>query len=859
MDPYFHNLLTLRESKLKVFKIEQTATNQLIGLGSDGNSKNIRSIITSENKKSVFIINEEFDFIDFDLATGMINKILRPFDGRFPLIYDRIRWRETDSKNPKLREKNYNQRQQHYFTPDVNESFSSLRSLFYKPKNLLPNGEMIMFVKHSNLITDSAKGKRQFSQMNWGNLIRMNIHSTTQNGNHFENAEVLASLGSVLELELHQINEASTSDTNRNTYRVWYMTQESAQRRGTVEYFDYHTSLNHEFIRSSDSDFPELESEKTFKMDKIGESKGVVSMKLTMTMTQQHRPSQSKHNCEEYCVKQHLCFPSSSKESVFNSMAVDSVSQSLWFTFVESNRNTLYLAKGHVFKDLSKEEFMKACEEKLDLEVSLNTFRDFGSLKFYTNTSKTKKWLIYQNTNLFRLVDISNGRGEVVISKSTPFEIYNLTFSTEKQLLFWSAQSSLMVYSLQTKSEMVNLSFPYLINAMVVNEHMKTLTLYPKEKEGEVLFTEEYSLDSFRKIRDLDLIDPVTSKLIFYYEPSTSFDFAYLFQKQSILLCQKPSYKYLASYLNFPSLHLRNLLFSKYDPSSLAVLNQFFQNKVLQDSFQFDTCLGPMNPYILAVHFNDPSTLTQFLSSFGYPQICEQSYLGILEFASRLQRRECVSALQRYLIEKKSSDIVISYRDFLTLLRSNSIESHNAVSTVFCSDQLGIIPSIRQQASSVDIQEESDVLSLVSTFTKTDKPQNKTANKREAFSQANKLSKSSSYTERFVSTSQLPFTLNTEIGSQELLEFTNIYAVSSSEELINSDFKYLVNLRFDTLWILHFVSNLVFFIFAAFFVLHAVFYKDDQMILAVTMAITGILVVWEIIQVIAGVVLLGRV
>ena len=484
MDPYFHNLLTLRESKLKVFKIEQTATNQLIGLGSDGNSKNIRSIITSENKKSVFIINEEFDFIDFDLATGMINKILRPFDGRFPLIYDRIRWRETDSKNQKLREKNYNQRQQHYFTPDVNESFSSLRSLFYKPKNLLPNGEMIMFVKHSNLVTDSAKGKRQFSQMNWGNLIRMNIHSTTQNGNHFENAEVLASLGSVLELELHQINEASTSDTNRNTYRVWYMTQESAQRRGTVEYFDYHTSLNHEFIRSSDSDFPEFESEKTFKMDKIGESKGVVSMKLTMTMTQQHRPSQSKHNCEEYCVKQNLCFPSSSKESVFNSMAVDSVSQSLWFTFVESNRKTLYLAKGHVFKDLSKEEFIKACEERLDLEVSLNTFRDFGSMTFYTNTSKTKKWLIYQNTNLFRLVDISNGRGEVVISKSTPFEIYNLTFSTEKQLLFWSAQSSLMVYSLQTKSEMVNLSFPYLINAMVVNEHMKTLTLYPKEKEG---------------------------------------------------------------------------------------------------------------------------------------------------------------------------------------------------------------------------------------------------------------------------------------------------------------------------------------------------------------------------------------
>jgi hypothetical protein len=261
--------------------------------------------------------------------------------------------------------------------------------------------------------------------------------------------------------------------------------------------------------------------------------------------------------------------------------------------------------------------------------------------------------------------------------------------------------------------------------------------------------------------------------------------------------------------------------------------------------------LGPLHPCILAIHHNDPKLLSEILSTSGFPQISPDLYIGIIEFATRLQHRECVSAMQRYLFDNKEVNIPLTYRDYLMLLRSDSVEAHNALANIVCQDELEIIPNIHQQESAVNIEMHSNVLTLISGFNDPKSKMGKTLNRNEAFSKADQLSKAKAYTERFVTNSRLPFKINPELGSKEILEFMHVYSLSESEDFINSDFKHLVNQRWDKLWLFHFFANFVFFLFTLSLVLHTVFYKEVLAFKFVTLIFIGLLVIWEFLQLIS--------
>ena len=88
-------------------------------------------------------------------------------------------------------------------------------------------------------------------------------------------------------------------------------------------------------------------------------------------------------------------------------------------------------------------------------------------------------------------------------------------------------------------------------------------------------------------------------------------------------------------------------------------------------------------------------------------------------------------------------------------------------------------------------------------------------------------------------------------GSLDMLELSHNYAHSSSEQFIFSDFRYLTLSRWNQLWPLQFLNQLVFWVFTVFLVLHSIFFRELAWLKSTVLAIMGVLFAWELIQLVS--------
>ena len=706
VDAAHGRLLAISESKLKCFHLAPTVSERLVGLGSDGLGQNLRSIVPCGRSESALIVNEHFDFFRQNLQTGEISKMLRPFDGRYPLATANEAEPQTRYDFSGRKVTRAKERARGFFRPFLKSRHFGKSSMHFFPRHLLPNGEMIAVLRHDSLINEAPRNGPRFAESCYWSLVRMNIHATTQTGSSFQNAEVLQHVsGDVDEVQLYR---KPSGDSRLNEYKV-FMLIPAKGNNYVVDVLEYQTDPDHVLlarIQRKANTKPDTE----YDVEHKDLSGGKHTMVLTMHQTIAPRPPENNFYTDLFAKRVYFYFLDES--NLLDALAWDPDTGVVWVTFFRKNGRDwdTFLASRESLTDLGTGDYR---EREIDLGLRKTSTFTLGSLRVFAEAGR--RWLLYQQNNAFALVDIS-AQPKVVLAQASSHKNYNVSFSARQRLLYLAQGSVLSVYHADTGKQVIKKEQPYQVDFLVVNEPRNTLTLYPRPHKRESRPAQEYFLDTFRESRSLVSRDALSGQKIVYYEPESQFDFCHLFQSQHLLLRPKPRFRYLPSYMVFPRSHFLSVIGHGYTAESLASFTDYMQLHVLDSSRQHGRVLGPLHPCMLAVFNNDPDSLSRLLDEHGFPHIACDLYMGIIEVAYRLARRECLSVLRRFLIEHGRENIGVSYRSFLTLLRSKSLEGHSAVASLFCSDDFEAIPTLRQQKSPVAIKLDSDVVSLVTAF-----------------------------------------------------------------------------------------------------------------------------------------------
>ena len=78
-----------------------------------------------------------------------------------------------------------------------------------------------------------------------------------------------------------------------------------------------------------------------------------------------------------------------------------------------------------------------------------------------------------------------------------------------------------------------------------------------------------------------------------------------------------------------------------------------------------------------------------------------------------------------------------------------------------------------------------------------------------------------------VKTRKLPLLIDLSLGSSDIIQILYYYATSNSEKFILSDWKYIVENRWNRFWVLHLAESLIFWIVSILFLLYAIFLRGN--------------------------------
>jgi hypothetical protein len=261
-----------------------------------------------------------------------------------------------------------------------------------------------------------------------------------------------------------------------------------------------------------------------------------------------------------------------------------------------------------------------------------------------------------------------------------------------------------------------------------------------------------------------------------------------------------------------------------------------------------------LNPLILLIYFNKPYILRSVLESFGMCYIPTYSYYGIFEFCLRLQRKECLREIRDYTFEINFDDLKINYHDYNALLQSQDKSNHKLLSLAFQSEQNSITPNFIYMSSKVVVKEYNDISILTLE-------ENRKLNQKESLNLKNYQNRFSSYNFKvkkegeaghFVQNVTLPFDLDLSMGSLESINLSNFFSSSPSDELIESDFKFLIQKKWKSLRNFHYFRSISYFFFILIFIFSSVFFKENFALKVLNIMFIVFIILFEVLELLSS-------
>lgn len=295
----------------------------------------------------------------------------------------------------------------------------------------------------------------------------------------------------------------------------------------------------------------------------------------------------------------------------------------------------------------------------------------------------------------------------------------------------------------------------------------------------------------------------------------------------------------------FPINILPKLLNFQKTSDSLMIFSNFYFN-FIKKFYNVDHFFGCLNPFIIAIYHNNFTILQHMLEEHGYSETPEHLYFSPFEYAFRLQRLNCVITFCKYFIQQKKEhnrEVKLSYREYESLVHSKLKICDQVIALLFHESKM----------SSRLIKQTSNIM-IYSYPSITDyqlKELDYTEPIESPFDNYNLESNIIEKQLYEIKTMYLPFSLNMEYGSDDMLRFYLYYSQSDVSDYVLSDWNLINEFRWKSVIKYYFLVNMFYWLFFINFIIYMIIKTDIFMLTFFIRFFASICIFYEILQMIS--------
>ena len=374
-----------------------------------------------------------------------------------------------------------------------------------------------------------------------------------------------------------------------------------------------------------------------------------------------------------------------------------------------------------------------------------------------------------------------------------------LAVVAERDLVYWANNRQLELWSMNLKTQIFRQAFDNYILGFFVADDRASVVVYDQEScslfDSNILETVSVQTCSepcglrFAQTVDVGLLGPDRRVTLPAFEA----------------VSRRLSNTANAACLSLGEFPVHSLL-QAFDPEQYAAHVEVLRRFYFAQTPRRMRALGFLNPFTFAIYHNDQRLLKSMLKRHDIPYDYKGT-ISVIEYAFR-QRHY---ALIKYLCHKlyyKSSPQYISKQDFSILLRDPRMKGDKLIAHAFIRlDSLKALDML-YMASDVHISLNANLQDFLVQI------------KRKSLRDRGRNEHLQMSSVEILSTS---FEYDFSVGSRESIRFLDCYSRSSSPEMVHSDWKHLVLLKWNSLFKVNLAMAAWYWVFMAVITLNLVF------------------------------------
>jgi hypothetical protein len=504
------------------------------------------------------------------------------------------------------------------------------------------------------------------------------------------------------------------------------------------------------------------------------------------------------------------------------------------------------------------EEFEKDWKKtELKLPTSSFIFENFENVKCSSmskeSESNKKRFFIATELGLY----VYSFNGEIIKCENVcdlrNFDPSLVKFSKNSQLFLFPVDYDLKILNSSLSKHVHTIPLDSKIQNVILSELLLVLGVYTEFDYYEICLKD---LTVLKKIKIVSPDQETTFPLNMSLLKGQMQTFSNYEVGEVSLIYSRGDNIFLPS---FPFSSLKNSFDSLCYRSAIKEFAHYYFEKLEQMDGK-DSVFGPLNPLLFAIFHEDMFLLEELLQLYGYPkQVCD--YDSPLSFALKHEYKLATRIIFLHLTSQQKQ-ILYSRKDFQNLLKTKYTFCHNLMANIPCEPDVANFPRMvkmnkKEKVKVCHTKEVPELLERIHGIpVKRNAPLSKAYRTKDTSQMIyNKQPFSGEEVEAF----RIPFEYSFDIGSPDSVNFLVFCLESTSEEFLLSDWKEIIYMKWNTTWKRQLIFPLLFWTASVFITFSVVFYQHIVWLKVISCLFIGLLLIYEVLQMICYCVLKPRI
>lgn len=263
---------------------------------------------------------------------------------------------------------------------------------------------------------------------------------------------------------------------------------------------------------------------------------------------------------------------------------------------------------------------------------------------------------------------------------------------------------------------------------------------------------------------------------------------------------------------------------------------------------------GPISPINMCIFHENSSLMEEVFNDYFYPSRTI-NYVSPLEHAFIINHKASINELCQALLRRDES-ISFSRSDFKYLLSSDLAICHKVLSTIISDPNIDSIPKLVYMENEMVTRSSDFLVSMAVQMRRNDLVKDawvrKHAPEKRVISGLKKyeMSNDNQISKREISVAAVPFKYNYDIGTDDSVMLINRYSHTRSEDLILSDWKEIIKIKWANTKPFYILFFVLYFAFLALTTLSLAFFKSNQLLRFIAMGFSIAFMFYELLRLI---------